>query len=346
MRAEIASGMEAIDVHAHVFLHEVLGACGRAGPELGRSDGVEWFRAGNYTISGVNFSNSPMSDPAQRLALMERMGVSFQILSPYPMLFFYDQPADTAVAFARKHNDALARLVSEFPARFAGFATLPMQAPDAAVAELRRAVGELGLVGSYIGASFAERQLSDPELAPLWDEHVRQGVPVVVHPGPPSQALSAKAPSPWDLDLIIGFSTDETTAIAHLLLGGVLDRHPGLVAVIPHGGGFAPYVKSRFEMAIHKRAWGRGLLRRSFHEVWNQLVFDCLVHDEMTLEYLVRAHGAERVVLGTNFAAWDQDDHMIERLRSLPIGQMAIEAILSANAKKLFLKQRINGGRA
>lgn len=337
MCAEIACGMEAIDIHAHVFLHDVLGACGDAGPELGRRDDTEWFRAGGYTISGVNFSNSPMSDPKQRLALMDRMGISFQILSPYPMLFFYDQPADIAAVFAGKHNDALASFVQERPTRFAGFATLPMQAPDAAVAELRRAVTELGLVGSYIGSSFGGRQLSDPVFAPLWEEHVRQGVPVVVHPGP-SQGPSAAARPPWDLDLIIGFSTDETMAVAHLLLGGVLDRHPDLVAVIPHGGGFAPYVKSRFEMALQKRAWGRGLLTRSFDDIWSQLVFDCLVHDELTLEYLVRAHGAERVVLGTNFAAWDQDDHMIERLRSLPIGQEAIEAILYANAKKLFLK--------
>jgi len=333
--------MDAIDIHAHVLLPGVLGACGEAGPELGIQDGVERFRAGDYTISGVRFSDSPMSDPAQRLALMDRMSIAFQIVSPYPMLFFYDQPVSAAIAFARKHNDEMAGLVRSHPQRFAGFATLPMQEPDAAVAELRRAIGELGLVGSYIGSDFGGRQLSDPAFEPLWVEHVRLGVPVVIHPGPPPQRPGRKAP--WDLDLVIGFSTDETAAVAHLLFGGVLDRHPGLVVVIPHGGGFAPYVRSRFEFALAKRPWGRGLLRRSFGEVWGQLVFDCLVHDALTLEYLIRAHGAHRVVLGTNFAAWDQDDHMIDRLARLPLPAADIQAVLGVNARRLFLKNRING---
>ena len=337
MQGKSESAVEAIDIHAHVFLPGVLGACGDAGPELGIRDGVEYFRAGDYTINGVKFSDSPMSDPAKRLALMDQMSISFQILSPYPMLFFYEQRADVAAEFARTHNDEMADLVRRHPQRFAGFATLPMLQPDAAVLELRRAVLDLGLVGSYIGSSFGERQLSDPVFEQLWEEHVRLGVPVVIHPGP-SQPVDGKRP-PWDLDLISGFSTDETTAVAHLVLGGVLDRHPKLVAIIPHGGGFAPYVRSRFEIAVEKRPWGRGLLRRSFDQVWNQLVFDCLVHDALSLEYLIKAHGAERILLGTNFAAWDQDDHMIERLRNLSITPSEVQSVLAGNAKKLFFKK-------
>ena len=105
-----------IDTHAHVFLPRVLGACGPAGPELTIERGVQTFRAGSYTIQHVRFQNSPMSNPEMRLALINRMGIDVQVLSPYPMLYFYDQPQSTAATFCRIHNDEMARLVRRFPA--------------------------------------------------------------------------------------------------------------------------------------------------------------------------------------------------------------------------------------
>lgn len=324
-----------IDTHAHVFLKEVLGACGSAGPELTIENGVQTFRAGSYTIQHVRFHDSPMSDPEQRLMLMDRMDIDFQILSPYPILYFYDQPDAVTIAFCRRHNDAMAALVRRFPTRLAGLATLPMQAPRAARDELRRAVEELGLVGAHIGRTFAGRELSDPAFRDVWEEFERLHVPAVIHPGPLDPGGSGSK-GRWDLDLILGFAVDETFAVAELVLGGVLDRHPQLIAIIPQGGGFAPYVRARFEAALAKRPWGKGLLRRPFAEIWNQLVFDSLVRDQITLEYLVRAHGAERIVLGTNFAAWDQDDGIVAQLHALPFPPEDRAAILGANARRLF----------
>lgn len=329
--------VRAIDIHAHVLLPGILGACGKAGPELTLTGDIQTFRAGRYSISGVKFLDSPMSSPDQRLALMDRMGISFQVLSPYPMLFFYDQPDAVGISYARRHNEEMAALIRQHLDRFGGFATLPMQSPAAAAAELRRAVQDLGLYGSYLGSSFCGRPISDPAFDIVWQEHARLGVPVVIHPAP----AEAGPKAPWDLDLVIGFSNDETSAIAHLILGGVLDRHPGLVAIIPHGGGFAPYVRSRIEMAIEKRPWGRGLLKRPFAELWDQLYFDSLIHDVPTLDYLIKVHGAERLLLGTNFAAWDQDDHMIERISALDIPATAKTAILSGNAERLFPAARV-----
>lgn len=324
-----------IDTHAHVFLSAVLGACGDAGPELTSEGGVQTLRAGSYRIGSVRFRDSPMSDPEKRLALMDRMGIDLQLLSPYPMLYFYDQPARSAVAFCRLHNDEMAALVRRFPDRLRGLATLPMQAPAEARDELRRAVEELGLVGACIGRSFAGRELSDEAYRPLWRTFERLGVPVVVHPGPLDPG-SAGSRGKWDLELILGFAVDETFAVAELVLGGVLDRHPQLVAVIPQGGGFAPFVRARFQAALQKRPWGARLLRRPFEEIWDQLVFDSLLGDATTLDYLVRAHGSGRIILGTNFAAWDQDDQCVARVRELPLPAEDRAAILGGNARRLF----------
>jgi aminocarboxymuconate-semialdehyde decarboxylase len=323
-----------IDTHAHVFLPEVLGACGAAGPELSIDDGVQSFRAGAYTIRGVKFQNSPMSDLSQRLALMDRMGIAHQILSPYPMLYFYDQPAADCVNFCARHNDATAALVKGANGRLAGLATLPMQDPAAAVTELKRALNELDLRGACVGGRFGERELSDPTYDSLWDILEEQQLPVIVHTGPLDGGN--RNFKKWDLELVVGFAMDETLAITQLVFGGVLDRHPRLTAIVPHGGGFAPYARSRFEMALSKRAWGSGLLSRPFDDIWNQMVFDCLVHDDLTLDYLVKAHGSERVVLGTNFAAWDQDDHIVDQVKSLNMSTENRDAILGINAKRIF----------
>ena len=140
----------------------------------------------------------------------------------------------------------------------------------------------------------------------------------------------------WDLDLVLGFAHDETVAVAQMIFGGALDRHPGLSLHIPHAGGNAPWLKGRFEMALAKRPWARGLLRRPFEEVWRQISFDCLVKAGANMEFLVRAEGADRVLLGTNFAGWDQDDAIVAKVEALPVTEAERDAILAGNARRLF----------
>jgi aminocarboxymuconate-semialdehyde decarboxylase len=251
------------------------------------------------------------------------------------MLYFYDQPAADAARFCAIHNDELSSLVARCPTRFAGVATLPMQDPVAAAIELRRALDDLHLNGVCIGGRFGDYALSDAAYDPIWALLSERGLPAIVHPGPLDSNLRPQG-RPWDLELIVGFATDETLAITHLVLGGVLDRHPGLRVLVPHGGGFAPYVRSRFAMALDRRAALAGLLRRSLDEIWRQMTFDCLVHDAATLDYLVSSQGADRVVVGTNFAAWDQDDHIVDLVRALDCPAGDRDAILGANAARLF----------
>lgn len=328
-----------IDVHAHILLPDVMGTCGAAGPEMGVRDGVQFFRSGTYVLEHVRFVGSPFSDVERRIELMDRLRIEHQILSPNPLTYFYRQPVEDAVRFNRAHNDEMARIVALHPDRFSGFASLPMQDPAAATSELTRAVEQLGLVGSYVGTDFGGRALSDLTYAPLWEEHQRLGVPLTIHPAPvdveraPGEEAAMRQ---WDLDIVLGFGVDETLAVAHLLFGAVLDRHPRLHAHIAHAGGFAPYAKGRFRLAIKKRPWAKDLLQRPFDELWRQLSFDCLTQDPSSMEFLVRAEGADRVLLGTNFAGWDQEDSIVEQVEALPIGEDARASILAGNARRLF----------
>lgn len=299
-----------IDLHAHAVLEETLGAAGVHGPELTiAEDGRPLFRVGGYRLHGVRYRGSPFMDVERRLAAMDRAGIDFQVLSPNPLTYFHFVDAPSAVAFCRRHNDVLAALVARYPARLAGLAALPMQDPDAAAAELTRAVEELGLWGAYVGTEFGIR-LEDPRLDVLYRRCTALDVPLFLHPAPAGIDGPAAFPpvDRFDLELLVGFATQETIAVGALIFGGVLDRHPDLDVCVSHGGGAIAFLAGRFGEAAVKRPWSPENLREhgAFEARLKRLWFDNHVHDPRSLAFLESIVGRERLVLGTNFAGWDQ----------------------------------------
>jgi len=295
-----------IDVHAHTVLAGVMGCAGEHGPELGVGpEGRPRFRVGNYILDGVDYGGTPFMDPDVRLRMNDHLGIDLQVLSPNPITYFHHIEPDVAAGFCQWHNDELAGVVDGHPDRFRGFAQLPMQDVDAAVKEFRRAVGDLGLVGAYIGTDFSI-DFDDERLDPFWATATELDVPVFIHPAPwgIDGPLRDERIRKYDLDLSLGFLFEETLAVACLIYGGVLDRHPGLDICLSHGGGGTAYMLGRLEHQGRTRPWARehptdfaGSLRR----LW----FDNHVHDDDSLELLTRKVGQDRLVLGTNLAGWD-----------------------------------------
>ncbi len=321
-----------IDVHAHTVLAGVMGCAGHYGPELGVGDeGRPRFRVGSYVLDGVSYAGSAFMDPDVRLALNDHLGIELQILSPNPITYFHHIEAEIATGFCRWHNDALAAVVGGHPDRFRGFAQLPMQDIDASVAELTRAVRELGLVGAYIGTDFGVG-FDDQRLDPFWDTAIELDVPVFIHPAPwgIDGPLRDERIRKYDLDLSIGFMFEETLAVACLIYGGVLDRHPGLDICVSHGGGASAFMLGRLEHQGRTRPWARdnpidflGGMRR----LW----FDNHLHDDDSLALFERKIGRDRLVVGTNLAGWDA-----------PTGpeQIAFVADYDVNARRLLRLDR------
>lgn len=302
-----------VDVHAHVVLAGSMGAAGEHGPELQDTEPPR-FRVGGYTLEGVRYRGSPFMDVELRLAAMDRAGIDLQVLSPNPLTYFHHVDAASAVAFCRAHNDELAELVADHPKRLRGLAALPLQDPTAAVTELHRAVDDLGLVGAYVGIESAAGQLDDRALDPLYEALVTLDVPLFVHPAPDGIDGPVRDPRlhRWDLQLLLGFATDETLAVATLIYGGVLHRHPGLDVCLSHGGGATPYLFGRLAAAAEQRPWAPDWLRRDgeFERHLSRLWFDCHLHDPRALRLLAEICGGDRIVYGTNFAGWDQGSGM------------------------------------
>lgn len=295
-----------IDVHAHAVLPGVMGCAGHYGPELGVGpEGRPRFRVGDYVLDGVDYTGTPFMDPDARLRMNDHLGIDLQVLSPNPITYFHHIEADVAAGFCRWHNDELAGIVADHPDRFLGFAQLPMQDPDGAVVELRRAVGDLGLVGAYIGTDFGI-DVDDERLDPFWGAAVELDVPVFIHPapwgidGPLRDARIRK----YDLDLSVGFMFEETVTAACLIYGGVLDRHPDLDVCLSHGGGACAYMLGRLQHQGRVRPWAREHpvdFAAGLRRMW----FDNHVHDDDALALLERKVGRDRLVVGTNLAGWD-----------------------------------------
>src|SRR3954453_908188 len=290
-RRPVADHVPVIDVHAHAVLPLSLGAAGAAGPELGvAADGTPFYRVGDYVLRGVRYEGSPFMDVDVRVAAMYADGIDRQLLSPNPITYFGDLDPVAAVAYARAHNDALAELVRAHPDRLLGAAQLPMQDLSAAIAELERSTRDLGLSAPYLDTD-PGRTLDDPAMDDFWAAAVDLDVPVFIHPSPLGSQGPADDPRlrRFDLDLLFGFAYDETLAVAALVFGGVLERHPGLDVCLSHGVGNAEFLSGRFPRALGKRSWPSPALRENgFEHYYRRLWFETHVHDEKSLRLLVQ----------------------------------------------------------
>ena len=124
----------------------------------------------------------------RRLAAMDEAGIDLQVISHTTPGVQHLDP-DTAIALARAANDALALAVTEHPDRFAGFATLPTSAPEAAADELERSVTELGFRGAMVNGHTGGRFLDDPVFDVLLERAERLGVALYLHPAEPVPAV-------------------------------------------------------------------------------------------------------------------------------------------------------------
>ena len=106
--------------------------------------------------------------PEQRLADMNSLGVDIQVVSTNVAFYKYDQDVATTTAIAQACNNEVHQMTVDYPDRFAGLATLPMQDIPAAIAELERCVVQLGLKGAMINDHVNGRTFDEPEFRPFW----------------------------------------------------------------------------------------------------------------------------------------------------------------------------------
>jgi uncharacterized protein len=191
-----------------------------------------------------------------RLADMDAAGIDIQVISHTPPGPESLEPAQ-ATSLAQDANNFLARAISAYPDRFAGFAALPMSNPAEAARELERAVKSLGFRGALVNGMVRGRFLDDPAFEPVLARAETLGVPIYLHPSfPPQSVMEAYygglsplqsfglATAAW------GWHSETGIHVLRLIIAGVFDRHPGLQLIIGHMGEMLPFMMSRSDQVL------------------------------------------------------------------------------------------------
>ncbi len=237
--------------------------------------------------------------PERRLADCARDAVDVQVLSTVPVMFSYWAKPEHALDLARRLNDHLAEIVAEHPQRFVGLATVPLQDPQLAIAELERAVGVLGLDGVEIGSHVNDWELGQPELFPFFSRAAELGAAIFVHPW---EMLGGARLKRYWLAWLVGMPAETAAAACSLVFSGVVERLPALRIALAHGGGSFPATIGRI---AHGHAVRPDLCAidnpRTPSAYLTRFWYDSLVHDPRALRYLIDTVGASRIALGTDY---------------------------------------------
>jgi len=330
-----------IDLHTHILppaLPDLKARYGYGGFVSLHPSGAGRTR---MMIDGSLFREVPDTtwDPARRLEECDRLGVAVQVLSTVPVMFCYWAEPEHTLDLARLLNDQIAATVAVRPKRFVGLGTLPLQAPDLAVGELERCVKGLGLAGVEIGTHVNAWNLDQSELFPVFEAARDLQAVVFVHPW--DMMGSERMPRHW-LPWLVGMPAEASLAICSLMLGGVLERLPGLRIAFAHGGGAFPGTLGRVEHGYHARPdLCATATRLSPRAQIDRIYVDALVHDPEALRFLLKIFGPERIALGSDYPfplGEAQPGRLIESLGD--IGPAARDRLLAGTALELLGRRR------
>jgi hypothetical protein len=264
------------------------------------------FRPRTAAPTGPNLAELLPEIGERRLASMDAAGIAVEVLSntgPGPDLV----PGADGIAMARAMNDHLAAAVARHPGRFAGFAVLPMQSPDACPAELERAVRELRFVGALVNGTTEGRFLDHESYDGLLAAAEQLDVPVYIHPhlapepvrqayyaGLPAGAARAIEQGGW------GWHSETAVHVLRLVLAGVLDRHPRLKLIIGHMGEMLPVMLDRIDnaFALEIEHLKRPVSRAILDQVW---ITTSGIFSEPPLLAALLTFGIDRIMFSVDY---------------------------------------------
>ena len=279
---------------------------------------------------------------SDRLESMDAAGITLQVLSwsgPGADLL----TGEDGVSFAREANDSLARTISGNPERYAGFAHLPMQSPEAAADELERAVRTLGLRGTLVNGLTNDRFLDDPAFDVLLARAEALDVPIYLHPNIPPESVRrayyAGLPKPTvDFALSIagwGWHSETAIHILRLVLSGTLDRHPRLKLIIGHMGEMLPMMLARCDEILgHETS---SYLQRSISQTIIEQVHVTTsgLFTVPPLQVLLAVFGIDQVMFSVDYP-YSPNEKGRTFLDRLPLAPADREKLAHGNADRLL----------
>jgi len=265
----------------------------------------------------------------RRIEECDSFGVNVQVLSTVPVMFSYWAKANDGAEISKILNDGIAEIVGEFPKRFVGLGTVPMQDTTLAIRELERCK-RIGLVGVQIGTNVNQLNLGEPQFFNFFKACEELSMAVFVHPW---EMMGEKEMQKYWLPWLVGMPAETSRAICSLVFSGVLEKCKNLRICFAHGGGSFPYTLGRIEHGFQVRPDLCAIdnphnPRNYLGKFW----LDSLVHDAAILDYLVKLIGAEKVALGTDYPFPLGEEIAGTLIESMPFGAAAKANLLHGAA--------------
>ncbi len=234
----------------------------------------------------------------KRIEELDSFGVNAQVLSTVPVMFSYWAKPPDAAETSKFLNDGIAEIVGEFPRRFIGLGTVPLQNTKLAIQELERCK-LIGLVGVQIGTNVNQLNLGEPQFFDFFKACEEIGMAIFVHPW---EMMGESEMQKYWLPWLVGMPAETSRAICSLIFSGVLEKCKNLRICFAHGGGAFPFTLGRIEHGFQVRPDLCAVdnpynPRKYLGKFW----LDSLVHDAAMLNYIVKLFGANKIALGTDY---------------------------------------------
>ena len=318
-----------IDIHAHAVSPE---AAAFVRPHLPAARNTADPASRELGAKQSSDRASRLANPAERLAELDAMGIDIQVVMPSPGQCYHALPPDLGTTAARLVNDGMAAFCAHRPDRLIPFGTVAIQAADAGTPELAHCAAR-GFKGVQVLTSVAGAELSEPRFAAFWAEAERLSLLVVIHPSGYTQPDRFRR---FYFDNTIGNPLDTTVALHHLIMDGVLARHPNLKLMAAHGGGFLPAYSGRIDHAWGARSDAHGDLPEAPSTYLKRVFLDSVVFTPHQLAYLVQLFGVDKILMGTDYPFDMGEYDPIGHVAGAGLSAADVAAITGGNAKRLL----------
>lgn len=319
---------ELIDCQSHIFCPEVIALLEQrtSDPRVYTQEGVRYLPMGGWLRKIPPY----YLDIRAKLTAMDANGVALAALSindPGPEWFGSDGPQ-----IARIMNDFIAHLVRQHSTRFFGLCVLPLQDMPAALAELDRCAGELGMKGILLYTNLAGRFPDEAAFRPMFARAAALGLPVFLHPALPVMTEIVKD---YEMTASLGNMFENTIALTRLIMAGVLDEFPELDLVCPHLGGTLPYIIGRLDHQTQVLKRGPKHLTKAPSEYLKQVWFDIVSPSPLAIRFAHELLGPDRLLFASDHP-WVEPALILDCLHRAGLPAADLKKIGSGNARRLF----------
>ena len=310
-----------IDVHAHYFPVEYL-------------DRLDLYGGSQTTqlLRKAKLAHEGFSGIEAHFRNMDLAKVDLQVLSVSGQLPYFANEND-ALDAAKLGNDIYARIVGEYPKRFAAFACTPLPHVQASIDEMRRALDELGMVGVTAGTTVLGKSIADPAFDEFFAEVNRRKAVLFIHPmgGSAGSPLIESTKLTWP----IGAPLEDTICMLQFMQANIPSRFPDIKIILPHLGGFAPFLMARLDQLqdhfLPASATPPSVQAKYF---W----YDTVNANPSALRCTQEAVGTDRLLFGTDYPFWRDDAFKLcaDYIAEAGLPKADVNRILHANAQRVL----------